>query len=69
MDSPISGTVVKVMVKKGDSVKKGDVLLVIEAMKMEYLIRAPSDGTVKQVHFKEREQIEIGQSTVDLLES
>jgi len=68
LDSPISGTIVKVMVKKGDPVKKGDVLLVIEAMKMEYLIRATSDGTVKKVHFKEKDQIEIGQRTVDLSE-
>ena len=53
-------------VKNGDKVKKGDVLMVIEAMKMEYLIRAPFDGKVEKVNFKEKDQIEIGQNTVGL---
>ena len=46
--------------------KKGDVLMVIEAMKMEYLIKAPYEGTVEKVNFKEDEQIDIGQITVEL---
>jgi biotin carboxyl carrier protein len=66
LNSPISGKIVNVKVKNGDSVKKGDVLMVIEAMKMEYLIRAPFDGKVEKVNFKEKEQIEIGQNTVEL---
>jgi len=66
LDSPISGKIVSVKVKKDEIVKKGDVLIVIEAMKMEYLIRAPYEGTVKKVHFKENDQIEIGQTTVEL---
>lgn len=66
LSSPISGKVVNVKVKKGESVKKGDVLMVIEAMKMEYLIRAPFDGKVQKVNFKEKDQIEIGQDTVEL---
>jgi len=66
LGSPISGKVVSIKVKNGDIIKKGDVLMVIEAMKMEYLIRAPYDGRVKKVNFKERDQIEIGQTTVEL---
>lgn len=66
LSSPISGKVVSVKVKKGASIKKGDVLMVIEAMKMEYLIRAPYKAKVKKVHFKEKDQIEIGQETVEL---
>ena len=66
LTSPISGKVVTVKVKKGDSVKKDDVLMVIEAMKMEYLIRAPFDGKVEKVNFKEKDQIEIGQNTVEI---
>jgi len=66
LSSPISGKVVNVKVKKGDSVKKGEVLMVIEAMKMEYLIRAPYDGKVKNINFKENDQVEIGQSTVEV---
>jgi biotin carboxyl carrier protein len=66
LSSPISGKVVNVKVKKGDSVKKGEVLMVIEAMKMEYLIRAPYSGKVRIVNFKEKNQIEIGQITVEV---
>jgi len=66
LNSPISGKVVNIKVKKGDDVKKGDVLMVIEAMKMEYLIRAPSNGKVKKVNFKENDQIEIGEETVEI---
>ena len=66
LDSPISGKIVNVKSKKDDTVKKGDVLIVIEAMKMEYLIRAPYDGVVKKVNFKENDQIEIGQTTVEI---
>ena len=43
------GTLIKVNVKPGDAVKKGDVLCVLEAMKMENDIMAPADGTVATV--------------------
>jgi acetyl/propionyl-CoA carboxylase alpha subunit len=65
--SPISGKIVSVKVKNGEIVKKGDVLMIIEAMKMEYLIRAPYNSKVKKVFFKEKDQIEIGQNTVELI--
>lgn len=66
LSSPISGKVVKVKVKKGSIVKKDDVLIIIEAMKMEYLIRAPYNGIVKKVNFKDNDQIEIGENTLEL---
>ena len=66
LSSPISGKVVNVKVKKGDKVKKDQVLMVIEAMKMEYLIRAPKKGKVKKINFKENDQIEIGQTTAEI---
>jgi acetyl/propionyl-CoA carboxylase alpha subunit len=66
LSSPISGRVVSVKVKNGDSVKKGDILMVIEAMKMEYLIRAPYNGKIKKVFFKEKDQIEIGKQTIEI---
>jgi biotin carboxyl carrier protein len=43
------GTLIKVNVKPGDAVKKGDVLCVLEAMKMENDIMAPADGVVASV--------------------
>lgn len=46
VNSPMPGTVLKMNVKSGDSVKRGDVVCVLEAMKMENEITAPVDGTV-----------------------
>ena len=46
VSAPMPGTVLKVNVSVGDSVKRGDVLCVLEAMKMENEITAPSDGKV-----------------------
>jgi len=66
LNSPISGTVVNVKAKNGHKVKKDDVILIIEAMKMEYLIRAPYSGKIKTVYFKEKDQIEIGQLTAEI---
>ena len=47
--APMPGNVLKINVKAGDSVKKGDVLMVLEAMKMENDICAPADGVVAAV--------------------
>ena len=47
--SPMPGTILSVAVSVGQAVKSGDVLMVLEAMKMENDIVAPCDGTVKQI--------------------
>jgi oxaloacetate decarboxylase alpha subunit len=47
--APISGVVVKVNVKEGDQVAEGDVVVVLESMKMQMLLRAPAGGIVKSV--------------------
>ncbi len=49
VESPLNGTILKINVASGASVKSGDVLMVIEAMKMENEIMAPCDGTVSSV--------------------
>ena len=48
----IPGTIRKINVKAGDSVKKGDLLLTLEAMKMKNRVVSPDDGTVKHVNVK-----------------
>lgn len=63
--SPIAGTVLEVKCKAGDSVRKGDVLLVIEAMKMETAIAAPTAGTVKKVHAAAGDTVRENQKLVD----
>jgi pyruvate carboxylase len=62
----MSGTVLKVLVEKGARVKKGDHLLVTEAMKMETTIQAPFDGTVKDIFVKANEPIATGDLLIEL---
>lgn len=47
--APLPGNVLKINVSQGQAVKAGDVVVIIEAMKMENEITAPCDGTVKQI--------------------
>ena len=58
--SPMPGNILNVNVKVGDSVKKGQVLLILEAMKMENEIMAPKDGTVTAVNVQKGSTVESG---------
>ena len=51
--APMPGAVVKINCRPGEMVKKGDVIIVLEAMKMENEIHSPMDGLVKEVKVKE----------------
>jgi len=51
--SPMPGTVVKVYCKPGQDVKKGDPLISVESMKMEFLIRATHDVKVQEIRVNE----------------
>jgi len=59
--APMPGLVLKVFVAIGDEVKKGDNLFILEAMKMENIIKAPADVTVKAVKLKPGDKVEKGQ--------
>ena len=52
------GRVVKVMASAGDTVKKGQPLIIMEAMKMEHTIVSPKDGVVDRVAFKENDLVQ-----------
>lgn len=60
VDSPMPGTILKVNVAQGQAVKEGDVLVVLEAMKMENEIMAPKSGTVTQVLVAKGATVETG---------
>jgi 3-methylcrotonyl-CoA carboxylase alpha subunit len=64
--APMPATVVKVHVQPGSLVKNGDTLVVLEAMKMELVIRAPADGRVTAVHCQERQLVQPNHQLVDL---
>ncbi|HXF16662.1 MAG TPA: acetyl/propionyl/methylcrotonyl-CoA carboxylase subunit alpha [Burkholderiales bacterium] len=63
--SPLPGSVIRVLVSSGETVVKGQALMIIEAMKMEHTVTAPRRGTVKQIYFGEGQQVVEG---VQLLE-
>ena len=60
INAPMPGTILKVNVSNGQSVKKGDVLMVLEAMKMENEILAPADATVSSVNVAQGATVESG---------
>ena len=60
------GNILNVNVKVGDAVKKGQVLLILEAMKMENEIMAPKDGTVTSVNVQKGSTVESGALLVTL---
>ncbi|MBV33414.1 MAG: oxaloacetate decarboxylase subunit alpha [Porticoccaceae bacterium] len=65
--APLAGTVVKVIVSSGNVVKKGEPVLILEAMKMETQVSAPRDGTVAEIHVRSGDSISVGDSLVGLI--
>lgn len=59
--APMPGMVLKVLVTEGAEVKKGDNLFILEAMKMENIIKSPADVTVKTIKIKPGDKVEKGQ--------
>ena len=66
VNAPMPGNILKVNVKTGDAVKAGQVLVVLEAMKMENEIMAPKDGTVVQVLATKGSNVDTGAALVVL---
>jgi len=59
--SPMHGKLIKLPVKEGDTVKKGDTLAIVEAMKMENVVTASDDYIVKELKTKEGAQVSSNQ--------
>jgi 3-methylcrotonyl-CoA carboxylase alpha subunit len=66
LTTPLPGVVAAVVAKVGQAVKAGDVLMVIEAMKMEHSIRAPQNGVVKVIHFEHGDRVPEGSQLLEL---
>ena len=64
--APMPGTIVSVNVTDGQAVKKGDVLVVLEAMKMENEIKSPKDGTVTGIAVNKGESVDTGATLVTI---
>ncbi|MDP3159191.1 MAG: acetyl/propionyl/methylcrotonyl-CoA carboxylase subunit alpha, partial [Reyranella sp.] len=63
--APLPGKIIDLRVKAGDRVSKGQLLLVLEAMKMEHTLAAPADGTIKVVRYAVGEQVPEGAELVE----
>ena len=66
VDAPMPGNILNVKISAGDSVNKGDVLVVLEAMKMENDIVAPQSGTVATVNVAKGDTVEAGQTLITM---
>lgn len=66
INSPMPGTILDVRVAAGDSVKSGDILLILEAMKMENEIMSPRDGIVASVLVAKGDSVDSGKPLVSL---
>ena len=64
--APMTGKIVQIAVQAGDSLEAGATLLVMEAMKMEYRLRAPRACTISEVHAKARRLVDLGALLVTL---
>lgn len=65
--APMPGLVLNVMVQPGQKIQKGDALIVLEAMKMENILKAAADGEVKKIMVKKGDKVEKNQIMVNLV--
>ncbi|MBT80878.1 MAG: oxaloacetate decarboxylase subunit alpha [Alteromonadaceae bacterium] len=66
INAPLSGNVFKILVSEGDAVSNGDVVIILEAMKMETEIRSAFDGTAGRILVKEGDSVASGQALIEL---
>lgn len=64
--APMPGLILDIMVEAGQSFKAGDPLLILEAMKMENVIKAESDGVIKSIEANKTDTVEKGQIIIEL---
>ncbi len=65
--SPMPGKVFRLLVAPKQSVKAGQDVVIVEAMKMEHALKAPFEGVVQSCFVKEGEQVELGQKLVEIV--
>ena len=66
IEAPLSGNVFKLMISEGDEIQDGDVVMILEAMKMETEVRSAYNGTVSRILAKEGDAVTSGQSMIEL---
>lgn len=64
--APMPGLILKILVSEGQAIKKGDPVLILEAMKMENVFKAPADATVKTIKIEQGMAVEKGAVLIEL---
>ena len=67
LKAPMPGLVLDICVAEGDAVKKNDPIILLEAMKMENIIKSPADGTIKKINVKKGVAVEKNQVLINFL--
>lgn len=62
--APMPGLILKVLVQEGETIKEGDALLILEAMKMENVFKAPNDATVERIYVHAGQTVNKGQELI-----
>ena len=65
LKAPMPGKIMSIMKFDGDRIRRGETLLVLEAMKMQHAIQAPSDGVVNEMYFVEGDLVNEGDELLD----
>lgn len=66
LQAPMPGKIIKVFVQENQRVQKGEILLILEAMKMEHKVVANQEGQVKKVFYQEGERVSQGEDLVEI---
>ena len=66
VSAPLAGNIFRILIKPGQQVHAGEVIIILEAMKMETEVRAPRDGTVSDIAVNEGDAVELGHRLLDL---
>ncbi len=64
--APMPGTILDLLVEQGQRVRKGQALMVLEAMKMEHRVSAPKAGEITKLHFKKGDRVEMGSVLIEI---
>jgi biotin carboxyl carrier protein len=65
LDAPMPGNILEVLVSEGDKVAKGDPIVILEAMKMENVIKAPTDVTIKKINVLIGDNVKKNQTLIE----
>jgi len=69
LNAPMPGRIIEVPVQIGQKVKKGEAVMIMESMKMQYIIRSPVDGVVEKLNFKANDLVELNKQLLIIKET